>query len=268
MFLKPRFISAYKINLMESDSTKRFSDRVDNYVKYRPGYPPRVLDYLATACGLSPQSVIADVGAGTGIFTKLLLDEGYNVFAVEPNRPMLDAAVGQLGGNRKFIAIEGTAEATTLANASVDLITCAQAFHWFNNKNTKAEFRRILKPGGKAALIWNNRITEADSFLIAYDKLLKSESVDYNKVNHQNINDIDFKAFFKNGEYTVTKYPNAQIFDEAGLIGRALSSSYVPTPGTPESDKFLALLKAIFNKYNVDGKVVFKYETEIYLGEV
>jgi SAM-dependent methyltransferase len=223
---------------MSNYSTNRFSDRVDNYVKYRPGYPPAVLEYLASACDLSPQSVIADVGAGTGIFTKLLLAEGYTVFAVEPNRPMLAAAVGQLGDNGKFTAVEGTAEATTLADNSVDLIVCAQAFHWFNNKNTQAEFRRILKPGCKAALIWNNRITSADGFLIAYDNLLKSESVDYNKVNHQNINDIDFKAFFKDGKYTLTKYPNQQVFDEEGLIGRALSSSYVPAPGTAESDKF------------------------------
>jgi len=253
---------------MSSDSTVRFSNRVDNYVKFRPGYPPEVLTFLKEECELSPKSVIADVGAGTGIFTKLLLDEDYHVYAVEPNKPMRDAAIDLLFPYEKFTPIGGTAEATTLPGESIDLVVCAQAFHWFNDAKTKVEFSRILKPGGKAALIWNNRLTDVDEFSVAYENLLKQDGIDYNKVNHRNIRDIDFKAFFKDGVYTVTKYTNVQVFDEAGLIGRAYSSSYVPAEGTEAGKKFLPLLKAIFKKYNVEGTVNFQYQTEIYLGEV
>ena len=170
---------------MEADPTTRFSDRVDNYIKYRPGYPPEVLQYLKDKCNLSSQSFIADVGAGTGIFTQLLLEQGYTVYAVEPNEAMRDAAIAQLSSNQKFIPVNGTAEATTLTDASADLIVCAQAFHWFNNEATRLEFERILKPTGKVALIWNNRLTKVDEFSVAYDALLKNDSVDYNKVNHQ-----------------------------------------------------------------------------------
>ena len=253
---------------MEADPTKRFSDRVDNYVKYRPTYPPEVLDYLKTECNLTTGSVIADVGTGTGIFTKLLVDKGYKVFAVEPNQPMLNAAIDQLSGNPNFNPVAGTAGGTTLSDHSIDLITCAQAFHWFSNDNTRVEFNRILKPRHKAALIWNNRATNTDQFSIEYDALLKNDSVDYNKVNHQNIKDLDFKAFFKDGKYEVKKLPNVQVFDEEGLIGRAFSSSYVPPQGSDKGEVFLKLLRELFAKYNENGKIRFHYQTEIYLGEV
>jgi len=253
---------------MEADPTKRFSDRVDNYVKYRPTYPPEVLQYLKAECKLTDSSVIADVGAGTGIFTKLLLDEDYEVFAIEPNKPMLDSAVEQLSVYRNFNFINSGAECTELPNASVDLIVCAQSFHWFSNDNTRVEFSHILKPGGKAALIWNNRSTDTDEFAIEYDALLQNDSVDYNKVNHKKIKDLNFKVFFKDGDYTLKSFPNVQVFDEEGLIGRAFSSSYVPPEGTEEGEKFLKLLKELFAKYNDNGKVSFHYQTEIYLGEV
>lgn len=253
---------------MESNPTERFSDRVDNYIKYRPGYPPQVLAHLKDKCGLSTASVIADIGAGTGIFTKLLLDEGYKVYAVEPNQPMRDAAVEQLSVYKNFIPVDGAAEDTTLPDKSIDLIVCAQAFHWFSNDNTKMEFKRILTDNAKTALIWNNRLNDADEFSVAYDALLKNDSVDYNKVNHQNISDIDFKAFFKDGVYEVKKVPNIQVFDEGGLIGRAFSSSYVPPQGSDKGEQFLKLLKGLFNRYNNYGKISFHYQTEIYLGEV
>ena len=253
---------------MEADPTKRFSDRVDNYVKYRPTYPLEVLDYLKDKCKLSSQSIIADVGAGTGIFTRLLLERGYKVYAVEPNEAMRDAAVAQLSENENFTPIDGSAGATTLQAGSIDLIVCAQAFHWFSNDNTRVEFSHILKPGGKAALIWNNRTTDCDDFAKEYDALLKNDSVDYNKVNHQNIKDINFKVFFKDGIYEVNKFPNEQVFDEDGLIGRAYSSSYVPPQGTEKGEVFLKLLKKLFARHNHNGHISFKYETEIYLGKV
>jgi ubiquinone/menaquinone biosynthesis C-methylase UbiE len=254
--------------MMISDPTKRFSNRVDNYVKYRPGYPAEVISYIKNEFKLPANPVVADVGAGTGIFSKLLLGAGFTVYAVEPNGPMLIAAIEQLSGNKKFIPTIGTADATTLPDKSVDCIVCAQAFHWFNNDLTRDEFKRILKDGGQVALIWNNRLTDAGEFLKAYDQLLKNSSIDYNKVNHQNIGDIDFKAFFKGGQYQLKKFPNEQVFDEEGLTGRAFSSSYVPPEDTEDGKKFLELLKDVFNRYNVNGKVSFKYQTEVYSGSV
>jgi SAM-dependent methyltransferase len=252
---------------MSTDPTKRFSNRVDNYVKYRPGYPTEVLTFLRDQFGLNDSSVIADIGSGTGIFTKLLLDQGYTVYAVEPNEEMRTVAENELSVIEKFHSVIGTAEDTNLSSGSIDLIVCAQAFHWFNNEQTRVEFKRILKDDGNVALIWNNRIVEVDEFNIAYDELLKNNSGDYKKVNLKNVIDMDFKVFFKDGKYKVTKYPNIQVFDEAGVIGRAFSSSYVPADGTEEGNEFLVKLKDIFDKYNDAGKVRFQYETEIYSGK-
>jgi SAM-dependent methyltransferase len=253
---------------MTADSTKRFTERVDNYVKYRPGYPAEVIDFLQDECQLSGGSEIADIGSGTGIFTKLLLDKGYKVYAVEPNQAMQQAAKQWLGSNENHVAIDAAAEATTLPPKSIDLIVCAQAFHWFNDDRTRAEFKRILKDGGYAALIWNNRLVDADDFSSAYEKLLKKESIDYDKVNHRNITDIHYKNFFKNGQYKQVNYPNVQVLNWEGLIGRAFSSSYVPPQSSAAGKKFQQLLQDIFAKYNTNRSVSFYYNTEIYIGRV
>jgi SAM-dependent methyltransferase len=250
------------------DPTKRFSDRVANYIKYRPSYPHEVIAFLEKECSLPDQASIADIGSGTGIFTALLLQKGYKVYAVEPNEAMQAAAIEQFKDNKNFYAVGGTAEATTLPANSVDLVVCAQAFHWFDAQKTRVEFKRILKNSGYIALIWNNRDATIDNFSVAYENILKNDAIDYNKVNHRNINAIDFKAFFKDGLYQTVKYPNEQVFDETGFSGRAFSSSYVPQEGTEEGEKFRELLKDMFAKYNKNGKVSFYYQTEIYLGKV
>jgi len=249
-------------------STQRFSNRVDNYTKYRPGYPPEVIQKLRDAGNLSSRSVIADVGSGTGIFTRLLLEEDYTVYAVEPNQPMREVADRDLSSNPKYHSVSGTAEATTLAKNSVNMIVCAQAFHWFDAQKTQVEFARIIKPGGKVALIWNNRQIEVDEFAINYELLLREQGSDYNRVNHQNLTAADFSAFFKNGDYELNRYYNQQVFDEAGLIGRAFSSSYVPAQETPDGQSFLTALKELFNRHQENGKVTVWYQTEVYLGEV
>lgn len=253
---------------MLSEPTKRFSNRVNDYVKYRPGYPAEVISVLQQECNLNPNSVLADIGAGTGIFTTLLLKHDYKVYAVEPNDDMRQSAIEQLGNNKNFIPVNGSAEATTLSSNSINMVVCAQAFHWFSNNNTQVEFNRILVKDGYVALIWNNRLANADEFATEYDALLKQDSIDYNKVNHQNISDIDFKAFFRDGVYKVIKFPNLQVFDEEGLIGRAYSSSYVPAKDTEAGKAFLKPLKELFEKHNKNGKVNFHYQTEIYLGRV
>ena len=253
---------------MSNDPTKRFSDRVSNYVKYRPGYPKEIINHLEKECYLSAHSVIADVGAGTGIFTKLLLEKGYKVFAIEPNDAMRDEADSQLSNFPGYHSMVGKADLTGLTSQSINLIVCAQAFHWFNTPETKAEFQRILQPGGPVVLIWNNRDIEADAFAAAYDALLKTLGGDYERINHQNLKEPDFVRFYKNGNYTLTKFANQQVFDFEQLAGRAFSSSYIPAENTEEGKVFKSALKAIFDQHQRDGKVIFRYNTEVYLGMV
>jgi ubiquinone/menaquinone biosynthesis C-methylase UbiE len=253
---------------MAHDSTLRFSNRVANYAKYRPGYPDKVLDYLQQECHLTTGSVIADVGSGTGIFTKLLLDRGYTVYAVEPNDAMRHEAEKQLKPLDGFHSVNGTAENTSLADKSASLIVCAQAFHWFNNAEAKTEFKRILAPYGHVALIWNNRCIDADDFAIAYELLLKEQSGDYERINHQNLIEADFVAFYHGGKYKLVKFSNYQVFNFDQLAGRAFSSSYVPAEDTPEGHQFNIQLKAIFDQYQTNGTVMFRYDTEVYLGRL
>jgi SAM-dependent methyltransferase len=253
---------------MKADPLKRFSNRVDNYVKYRPSYPPAVVEYLTKKCSLNEDSAVADIGSGTGIFSKLLLEHRFNVYGVEPNDAMRKRAEHDLKQYKKFASVNGTAENTTLPADCIDLIVCAQAFHWFCNTETRKEFKRILKPQSCAALLWNNRQTDADAFATAYELLLKEKSPDYSEVNHKNLTETDFVSFFKDGKYETAKYPNVQVFDFDALRGRAFSSSYVPPEDTEEGQLFLSALHDIFDQYRVKGKVKFTYQTEVYLGEV
>ncbi|MFC5653390.1 class I SAM-dependent methyltransferase [Paenibacillus solisilvae] len=250
------------------DSTNRFSNRVEMYVQYRPSYPTEAVNHIAAKAGLKENAVIADVGSGTGIFTRILLDRGYRVFAVEPNKEMREAAEKALSKYKSFVSINGTAEAATLPGNSVDCIVSAQAFHWFDIEPTRLEFSRMLKPGGIAALVWNRRLSEADAFATEYEQLLKQSAVDYTIVDHRLLGHEQFAAFFRDGQYERNEFANEQKFDLAGLIGRALSSSYTPPPGTEHHEAFLAKLEAIFHKHQQNGQVTFHYKTEVYSGKV
>lgn len=250
------------------DSKKRFSNRVDSYVKYRPTYPGEAIDYLYSVVGLRADSRIADIGAGTGIFSELLLERGSHVIAVEPNLEMREAAEKKLGGKQSFRAVSGSAEATGLPDKSVDFIVCAQAFHWFDRPAAQTEFRRILKEGGKAVLIWNSRIAHGTPFREEYDRLLQTYGTDYNQVKHKNISPDVLAFFFKAGDMREARFMNGQTFDFEGLIGRLLSSSYSPVPGSSSYEPMIAELRSIFDRNEQGGKVSFDYETEIYWGEV
>jgi ubiquinone/menaquinone biosynthesis C-methylase UbiE len=253
---------------MTYNSTLRFGNRVENYAKYRPSYPDKVIDYLQQQCHLTDDTPIADIGSGTGIFTKLLLDRGYTVYAVEPNDSMRKEAEKQLKSLSSFHSVNGTAEDTTLNDKIANLIVCAQAFHWFNNAETKAEFKRIAAPFGHVALIWNNRCIDADDFAIAYELLLTQQTSDYERVNHQNLTETDFANFYREGKYKLVKFPNFQVFNFEQLAGRAFSSSYVPAQDTEAGHRFNAQLSALFHQYQTNGTVMFRYDTEIYLGRV
>jgi SAM-dependent methyltransferase len=251
----------------DRDPTRRFSSRVDNYVRFRPGYPKELLGLLQSECGLNPRSVIADIGSGTGKLTELFLENGNPVFGVEPNREMREAGERLLKHFPNFTSVGASAEETTLPNNSSDLIVAGQAFHWFNRERCRKEFVRILKLGGWVVLVWNDRKTEATPFLVEYEKLLKTYATDYSKVDHKNIDDVVVEKFFG---YVPKKQklPSAQHFDFTSLKGRLLSSSYAPDKGQPGHDEMLRDLERIFNTRQENGQVEFAYDTVVYYGKL
>lgn len=247
------------------DATARFSDRVQNYVRYRPGYPPAVLDVLREETGLAPAHGVADVGSGTGISARLFLDAGNTVHAVEPNAEMRAAAEAMLGADPRFASVEGTAEATTLPDASVDYVVAAQAFHWFDPPRVRAEWLRILRPGGWMVLLWNARKTDTTPFLRGYEALLHEHGTDYASVNHENVTQDTIRAVLGAG-CGRRDVPSEQVFDFEGLKGRLLSSSYAPNAGHPGHAPMLAALERLFREHQQDGRVRFEYDTQIYWG--
>ncbi|MGC2058249.1 MAG: class I SAM-dependent methyltransferase [Candidatus Sulfotelmatobacter sp.] len=249
-----------------SNATSRFSDRVENYVRYRPGYPAEVLQTLRTECCLSPGRVIADVASGTGIWTRMLLENGNPVFGVEPNAEMRNAGERLLASFPNFISIAGTAEATTLADHSVDVITAAQAAHWFNRTSARREFLRILKPGGWLVLLWNERLTDSSEFLRKYEKLLLTYGTDYQEVRHERTTE-SVNEFFDPNPYQERVFDMRQEFDYAGVEGRLLSSSYAPRSDHPRHAAMLRELRETFEQCAVANRVAFEYKTRVYFGQ-
>jgi SAM-dependent methyltransferase len=249
--------------------TQRFSSRVENYVKYRPRYPHEIITILEREHGLSPASVVADVGSGTGFFAELFLEHGCVVYGVEPNREMRDAGERLLAGFPKWKSVEGSAEATTLADASVDFVTAGQAFHWFDRARTRVELARILRPGGRVVLAWNDRQLAATAFLDAYERLLQTYGTDYKLVTQAECDDDVVQGFFGGDpEMRAYKLASRQVFDRAGLRGRLLSSSYAPEEGHPNHAPMMAALDALFDEHQKDGVVAFEYETRFYCGRL
>ena len=250
-----------------ADSTRRFSDRVENYVKYRPGYPEGVIAILRDETGLVPTALVADVGSGTGISADLFLRAGNTVFGVEPNDEMRSAAEDLLARYPRFLSVAGRAEATMLPTGSVDFVVAGQAFHWFDADGARAEFARILRPDGWVVLLWNSRRTGATPFLRAYEALLLEFGTDYQEIRHDNIGAEKLARFFS-GDYQKRTLPNEQRFDFEGIRGRLLSSSYAPAPGHPRHDSMLRELDSIFSRHAEHGQVRVEYDTEIYFGRV
>ena len=271
-----------------ADVTQRFSNRVDDYVRYRPSYPLELLTWLtaqstATDRHLSsaapshstpaarfsaPPWRVADIGAGTGIFSKLLLDAGHDVSAVEPNTPMRTAAQTWLGAYPRFRSIDARAEATTLPDASIDLITVAQAFHWFDAAAVRSEWKRILRPGGLVLIVWNVRRTTGTPFLDRYENLLRTHGTDYAAIVERHGDDATMRAWFGPGLLATARFDYHQQLDYEGLRGRLLSSSYAPPAGHPSHEPMLADLRALFDTTAEDNLVRFDYDTRAYLGHL
>ncbi len=247
------------------DSKDRFTGRVDDYVRARPGYPAAIVEDLAAAGILSPGAVVADVGAGTGISTEPFLAAGYEVVAIEPNAPMRAAAESALAGYPRYRSQAGSAETTGLPEASIDLVVAAQAFHWFDSARARSEFRRILRPSGSVALIWNARRSTGTAFLAAYENLLLEFGTDYAQVGHRGVGAERLAVFF-GGPFATRRYDNRQLLDLAGLRSRLLSSSYIPAVGEPAHVAMLDRLAAIFTAHALEGQVEFIYDTEVHTG--
>ena len=255
---------------MNKAPTTRFSDRVENYVRYRPGYPPEVLEMLARECGLQPSYIVADVASGTGIFSRLLLENGNSVFAVEPNTEMRETGANLLESyiaKGQLISVAGTAEETTLHSASVDFVTAAQAAHWFDLPRARAEFVRILKPGGWCVLIWNERDTTSTAFLRDYEQLLLTYGTDYKDVRHERTTEI-IPEFFAPARCQERVFAMRQQFDYDGVAGRLWSSSYALSEGHPSYAPMMENLQRIFRAHAQDDEVAFEYKTRVFYGQL
>ena len=191
-----------------SNATSRFSDRVENYVRYRPGYPMQVLRVLENDCGLTPGQVVADIASGTGIWTRNLLENGNHVFGVEPNAEMRQAGERLLASFPKFRSVAGTADATTLEDQGVEFVTAAQAAHWFDRERARREFARILKPAGWLVLLWNERLTDSTAFLREYEELLLTYGTDYAEVRQERTTDA-VSEFFDPAPFRERVFGNA-----------------------------------------------------------
>jgi len=249
----------------DPDPCRRFTGRVDDYVRYRPGYPDALLDRLVGEAGLDGESAVADVGSGTGIFTRALLSRVGKVYAIEPNDEMRVAAERALGATAGFVSVAGSAEATGLPDLSVRLVTAAQAFHWFDADAARLEFQRILEPGGRVALVWNTRAVDATPFMRDYEALLREHSLDYARVDHRN-------ATRRLGEFLVDEqqwsFDHAHDLDWEASLGRMLSASYVPASGHPEHQRVVDALARVFETHARDGRAAWVYRAELFLGRV
>jgi SAM-dependent methyltransferase len=255
------------------DTTERFSSRVDDYVKYRPNYPGAVFDAIERRVrereegrGVTLPRIAADIGSGTGIFTRSLLDRGWTVHAVEPNQAMRAAAEQVLGHVPQFLSHEGTAEVTGLPDASVALVVAAQAFHWFDAARCRVEWRRILLPGGLVSLIWNVRQL-GTPFMDAYEAVLTRLLPEYSRVTQRHVDAAALAGFF-GGQYESESVSHQQVFDWEGLLGRVTSSSYAPKPEHAGFDVLMRELQAVFAAHARGGVVEFRYEATAVFGEI
>ncbi|MDR3747221.1 MAG: class I SAM-dependent methyltransferase [Acidobacteriota bacterium] len=256
------------MSLPDRDPAARFSDRAEDYAKYRPHYSPEVVQALKEACGLRPDHLVADVGCGPGLLAEIFLDHGNRVIGVEPNREMLIAGERYLSRYPNFRMVDGSAEATTLPETSLDFVVSGQAFHWFRPTETRTEFARIVKPEGWTVLVWHDRNTEASTFLRAYEDFIRRYSIDYEQVTHKYVASYHaLQSFFSPDEMKIIQQHNRQELDYDGLRGRLLSSSYVPKSGG-RYDAMMRTLPDLFAEHAREERVLLEYDTKIYYGHL
>lgn len=250
----------------ETEPRRRFSNRVEDYIRYRPGYPPELIAWLADAIDLKPSWIIADVGSGTGFLAREFCNHGNLVYAVEPNAAMRAAAEEIFARDPHFVSVEGSAEATTLPDGSVDVVAAGQAFHWFDPEKTRAEWRRILSPGGRALIVFNSRRIETTPFMREYDAYLTQHAVDYTGVDHRRVLGDGLKAFLD--EMLEWRFNFLKQLTWEDLRGLSMSSSYVPAPDHPQHEAFMNGLRNLFDEHAVEETVDMLYQTEAYVGRL
>lgn len=249
------------------DNTKKFTDKADKYVSSRPSYPTKLMDYLYNEVGFSDKSKIADIGAGTGIFTRQLLERNSDVIAVEPNDDMRAKLIGLQEEFKNLKVLSGTAENTLLENKSIDFVTVAQAFHWFDAEKFKTECRRVLKKDGKAVLVWNNRDEESD-IVKGNVEIFKKYCKNFTCLSGSRLKNYDGFGKFFEGEYKLLRFENNLQFDREKFVGRSLSASYSLTANDEKFDEYVKELNELFDKYEKNGIATVPNYTEVYIGEV
>jgi SAM-dependent methyltransferase len=247
--------------LATHDPTRRFSSRVGDYERFRPGYPRELTALLARECGLEPAARVADIGCGTGLLARVFLDFGCEVTGVEPNREMREAGKRILANEPHFRMKEGRAEATGLGPSSFDFVAAGQAFHWFDPPAARTEFHRILRPGGWLVLVWNER-QSAPGFMTEYEELVHGFASEPNRIKERNIAEVCGGPFHR------ARLDNCQLLDCDGLIGRLSSSSYAPLPGGGNYAAMVEEVRDLFTRYQQNGFVTIRYDTHVFYGHV
>ena len=253
--------------MIDLDPTGRFADRVDVYRRARPGYPAALLDHLDERLGGLAGRRVADLGSGTGILTADLLERGCRAWAVEPNEAMRRAAERALVDRDGFVSVARSAENTGLDAGSIELVTAAQAFHWFDLEATGRELRRILAPGGRVAVIWNDRRREG-AFLEAYEAFLLEWADDYRAVRETYAVADRLGELFAPGTLERVVFANHQDLDLDALCARLFSSSYLPGPEDQRAEAMLAAAARLFAKHQHEGVVRLEYDCVLYLGRM
>jgi SAM-dependent methyltransferase len=245
---------------------ERFTARVTDYAKSRPSYPDGLIPLLIKKYGLSNQSVVADIGSGTGLLSESFLKNGNTVYGVEPNDVMREAGERYLMDYDNFVSVPGSAERTQLIEDCCDFVVAGQAFHWFNRALARPEFRRILKPKGWVMLAWNI-LNPADKGLsLEYEQLFQCHGVNYQGGGYHLVSQEILKNFF--GSYEFAILPNPKIFDFEGFQSRVFSSSYAPLPGDSGYEEMKIDALQLFERYQKKGKIELIYQTRLYLGQL
>ena len=250
----------------ESGRIGRFSGRAEDYDRNRPRYPQELIQVLKVEARFSMDRVVADIGSGTGILSELFLENGNLVYCVEPNGDMRRVAEERLRRHApRFVSVDGRAESTNLWSESVDLVTVGQALHWFDLGRARAEFVRIVRRGGRIAVVYNHR-REKGRVEEAYAGLLRRHERDRAAV--PDVDDAYVARFFEKGGFGKYVMPNSQALDLEGLLGRLASASYMPPRESEEWAKVEEDASGMIREYGSGGTVVLHYDTVMYLGRI
>ena len=248
---------------MNSKSKRRFTNRVENYAKYRPGYTADLYRFLSESLGMTLDWRICDMGSGTGLSSVGFLENGNAVTGVEPNEAMRQASKRILATYPGFKSVDGSSDETGLDSDIFDAVFAGQSFHWFCNRNSATEIRRILKPGGFVLIAWNERLLDADEFHSEYESLLNRFSYDYEEIRHDSFTGKSLNEVF-GADFTLVTFENKQVFDFEGLMGRVLSSSYMPDENAPEFESMRENLESLFAVHQENDRITVFYTTKLY----